>query len=138
MKQRIILAVLLLAIICECGWLTMMKYPELQQARIQLEEDAAAIEARSKELAALQEKLDALSAKYETAKTEELSVIQAQMSKLETQKAELLAQIEAMKTGITEAEQNPKEEINDYSYYEEVYNATRKGLEKAKEYLAGN
>ena len=90
MKQRNILAVLLVAIICECGWVARMA--DLQQ----------------------------------------------QIEAMEAQKVEIQAQIESIKLAIEEGKQNPEEEINEYSYYEEVYNALKEGLEKVKGYISGN
>lgn len=138
MKQRIILAVLLIAIICECGWLAMMKQSELEQAKLHYEQVTAEIARRTGELEQLAQELDALNAELEEIKAGEMADLQQQIDAMETRKAELQAQIESMKLAIEEGKQNPKEEINDYSYYEEVYNALEEGLEKVKGYLAGN
>lgn len=138
MKQRIILAVLLIAIICECGWLAMMKQSELEQAKLHYEQVTAEIAGRTGELEQLAQELDALNAELEEIKAGEMADLQQQIDAMETRKAELQAQIESMKLAIEEGKQNPKEEINDYSYYEEVYNALEEGLEKVKGYLAGN
>ena len=138
MKQRIILAVLLIAIICECGWLAMMKQSELEQAKLHYEQVTAEIARRTGELEQLAQELDALNAELEEIKAGEMADLQQQIDAMETRKAEFQAQIESMKLAIEEGKQNPKEEINDYSYYEEVYNALEEGLEKVKGYLAGN
>ena len=138
MKQRIILAVLLIAIICECGWLAMMKQNELKQAQLHYEQGTAEIARRTEELEELEQKLNALSVEFNEVKDAELAELQQQIDEMEAQKADILAQIESIKLTIEEAEQNPKEEINDYSYYEEVYDALKEGLEKVKGYLAGN
>lgn len=138
MKQRIILAVLLIAIICECGWLAMMKHSELEQAQMYYEQGAAEIARRTKELEELEDKLNALNVQFEAMKDAEMAVLQRQIDEMEAQKTDILAQIESMKLAIEEGKLNPKEEINDYSYYEEVYNALKEGLEKVKGYIAGN
>ncbi len=138
MKQRIILAVLLVAIICECGWLAMMKQNELEQAQLHYEQVTAEIARRTGELEQLEAELNALNAKFEEMKNAELAELQQEIDAMEAQKTDILAQIESIKLAIEDAKQNPKEEINDYSYYEEVYNALKEGLEKVKGYLAGN
>ena len=138
MKQRIILAVLLVAIICECGWLAMMKQNELEQAQLHYEQVTAEIAQRTEELEQLEAELNALNAKLEEMKNAELAELQQEIDAMEAQKTDILGQIESIKLAIEDAKQNPKEEINDYSYYEEVYNALKEGLEKVKGYLAGN
>lgn len=138
MKQRIILAVLLIAIICECGWLAMMKHSELEQAQLHYQQSVAEINRRSEELKALEDQLDALNVQFEELKDPEMAELQQQIDDMEAQRTDILAKIESLKQAIEEAKLNPKEEINDYSYYEEVYNALQEGLEKVKGYIAGN
>ena len=138
MKQRISLAVLLIAIICECGWLAMMKHSELEQAKLHYEQATAEIARRAGELEQLEQELDALNAEYEKLKDPAMADLQQQIEAMEAQKVEIQAQIESIKLAIEEGKQNPEEEINEYSYYEEVYNALKEGLEKVKGYISGN
>ena len=86
--------------------------------------------------------LQELVRRYENGQTEgvaqleqlrqDLEELQAERDELRTQLAQATADAEAMR------QQLENDEESDQSYYLEVYNALKEGLEKVKGYIAGN
>ena len=63
---------------------------------------------------------------------QDLQMLQAEREQLRTQLAQATADVEAMRQQL----ENDKE--SDQSYYLEVYNALKEGLQKVEGYIAGN
>ena len=109
---------------------------ELYQQQTQLLQQQ---EAKLKEKEA---KLQELSQRYESGRTDgvvELEQLRQEMEELKAERDELRAQMEQAAADVEAlCQQLKNDKDSDQSYYLEVYNALKEGLEKVKRYIAGN
>lgn len=102
----------------------------LQERELQLKEKEA-------ELAALQEKNKALIDESEARRAQAEAMLD-QVQELETEKKALQEQTEQLRQSFEEKRLELQDGDSEESYYLEVYNALTEGLNKVKEYIAGN
>ena len=106
-----------------------------QQQTQQLQQQTARLNEKEAEL-------NALIQRYENGQTDgaaQLAQLQAELTELEAQKEELRVQLEQAIADVEAMRQQlENDEESDQSYYLEVYNALKEGLEKVKGYIAGN
>lgn len=106
----------------------------LQQTQLLQQQEA--------ELQEKEAKLQALIQRYESGKTDgtvQLEQLHQELEMLQGQKAELEAQLTQATANVeTLLQQLENDKESDQSYYLEVYNALKEGLEKVKGYISGN
>lgn len=86
--------------------------------------------------------LNALIQRYENGQTDgaaQLAQLEEELAALEAQREELRVQLEQATADVDAMlQQLENDKDSDQSYYLEVYNALKEGLEKVKGYIAGN
>ena len=85
--------------------------------------------------------LNVLVLRYEQGLTEgtaELEALRAELEALKTVRDKLQTQLEQSALEIEATREKLKNEESDQSYYLEVYNALKEGLQKVEGYIAGN
>lgn len=102
----------------------------LQERELQLKEKEA-------ELAALKERNNARIEDAESRRARAEALL-AQVQELEAEKESLQAQTEQLRQSLEEKRLELQGGDSEESYYLEVYNALTEGLNKVKEYIAGN
>ena len=102
-----------------------------------LQEREQQVQEKEAELAALKAEHDALVTKVENRRAAAEAGL-AKADEMEREKEALMQQTEQILAEIEAKRQELAAAGGDESYYLEVYNALTEGLEKVKEYLAGN
>ena len=96
---------------------------------------------QEQKLAEKEAELNVLVLRYEQGLTEGTAQLEALRAELEAQKAvrdKLQAQLEQSNLDLEAKREQLKNEESDQSYYLEVYNALKEGLQKVEGYIAGN
>ena len=137
MKRSVIVCVLLAVLLVGALLLSAQLKNSYRQALEQYETEYAQLSAQRREVEDRQAELDALLA-LETEKAAKTAELEAQAQMLEEKKAELTAEIEDLAAALDAVRQESGSEDDDKSYYLEVYDALTEGLDKVKEYLAGD
>lgn len=136
MKLRIVIAVLLVIVIAELGWLTFALERDYSAAVVQDQYEMNQLHQREQEVAQLQAELDGME---DTACGEidvETQRLREEIAMLDGQKEDISAEIESLSKQLEElkAQLDAMQEENEY--YLEVYNELKEGLEKVKGYIA--
>ena len=143
MKLRIIVAVVLVLALAGLLVFSGQLRGNYRQAQEQYEHEYAQLEARGAELAAKEAELVGLTEAGGKKQDElnrmeqELEELTRQLLEAENEQTALTEQIMELNEAL-ETLRNAEGEISDEAYYLEVYDALAEGLEKVKEYLAGN
>ena len=95
------------------------------------------LQEKEAELAALEEKNNALAADLQ-GRYDKAEELQVQAEQIQQEKAAILAQTEQLLQDIENKRQELTDSAGDPSYYLEVYDALTEGLNKVKGYLSGN
>lgn len=142
MKKGLIITLILAAMLAG----TMVFFAYLTEQKADREElyrqQTQILQQQEEKLKGKEAKLEELVRRYENGQTEgaaqleqlrqELEALQTEREDLRTQLAQAAADVESMR------QQLENDEESDQSYYLEVYNALKEGLEKVKGYIAGN
>ena len=142
MKKGLIVTALLAAMLTGVLMFCAHMMEEKAERQALYQQQTQLLQQQEAELKEKEAKLAELVARYEKGQTDgiveleqlrlKLETLQSEKEEMKTQLAQATADVEAMRQQL----ENDKE--SDQSYYLEVYNALKEGLNKVKGYIAGN
>ena len=142
MRKGLIVTLLLAAMLAG-GLMFAVSLMEQQNQRQEIyRQQTQQLQQQTAKLNEKEAELNALIQRYENGQTDgaaQLAQLEEELAALEAQREELRAQLEQATADVDAMlQQLENDEDSDQSYYLEVYNALKEGLEKVKGYIAGN
>ena len=142
MRKGLIVTLLLAAMLAG-GLMFAVSLMEQQNQRQEIyRQQTQQLQQQTAKLNEKEAELNALIQRYENGQTDgaaQLAQLEKELAALEAQREELRVQLEQATADVDAMlQQLENDKDSDQSYYLEVYNALKEGLEKVKGYIAGN
>ena len=142
MRKGLIVTLLLAAMLAG-GLMFAVSLMEQQNQRQEIyRQQTQQLQQQTAKLNEKEAELNALIQRYENGQTDgaaQLAQLEEELAALEAQREELRVQLEQATADVDAMlQQLENDKDSDQSYYLEVYNALKEGLEKVKGYIAGN
>lgn len=136
MKLRIVIAVLLVIVIAELGWLTFALERDYSSAVVQDQYEMNQLRQREREVDQLQAELDGMENTACGEIDAETQRLREEIAMLDGQKEDISGEIESLTKQLEELKVQLDALQEENEYYLEVYNELKEGLEKVKGYIA--
>jgi len=142
MKKGLIVTAFLAAMLAGALMLSVYLMEEKADRQSLYLQQTQLLQQQEAELEKKEAKLQELVQRYENGQTDgaaQLEQLRQELEELQIQRDDLRAQLEQATADVeTLLQQLENDKESDQSYYLEVYNALKEGLEKVKGYIAGN
>ena len=141
MKKGLVFTALLALLLVGAMLFSVMLMQERNQRVAEYNHQVQLLKEQEQKLADKEAELNALILRYEQGQTEGAAQLEALRAELEAQKAvrdRLQSQLDQSNLDLDATREQLKNEESDQSYYLEVYNALKEGLQKVEGYIAGN
>ncbi len=136
MKYRVIIAVILVVVIAELGWLAFALDRDYGTAIVQSKYEANQLLQREKEVGDLQAELDGMENTACGELNAQTNRIREEIAMLESQSGDISNEISDLERRLEELKVQLEALEEENEYYLEVYNELKEGLEKVKGYIA--
>ena len=141
MKKGLVFTTLLALMLVGLMLFSVMLIQNRNQRVAEYNRQIQLLKEQEQKLADKEAELNVLVMRYEQGLTEgnvELEALRAELEALKTVRDKLQTQLEQSALDIEATREKLKNEESDQSYYLEVYNALKEGLQKVEGYIAGN
>ena len=136
MKYRIAISIILVIVIAELGWLAFALDRDYSAAVVHSKYEANQLMQREAEINALENTLAGMEDAACADLNARIARIREEIAMLENQTGDISREIDDLSTQLEELKTQLEALQEENTYYQEVYNELKKGLEKVKGYIA--